>query len=235
MRKLAVVLFSVLSGVSLLLGGCAGSYQARSVDLGDLKGTLLVNPDILKPGGEDQALYRYQNPQVNLADYNQVLIDPVIISKQAELSENELQNYQTLANNFYVYLDQNISKYLSVVKAPGPGTLRIQVAIIDADNSKPVRTILSFTPIGIGLNLIKYTATGKQTAVGEITAEMKVTDAMTGQLIGAAVDRRVGGKSFKDIYETWSNADAAVKFWAEKMAYVVCQTKNLPGCVKPEN
>ena len=156
-----------LAAVALLLGGCGGSYQARSVDL---KNSLLVNPDILKEGTGDQALYRYQNPAVNVADYTAVLIDPVIISKQAELSAGELENYQTLANNFYVYMNQEMGKYLAIATSPGPGTMRIQGAIIDADNSKPVRTILSFTPIGIGLNLIKYSATGKQTAVGEITS-----------------------------------------------------------------
>jgi len=231
MKKLTLSgLIVPLAAVALLLGGCGGSYQARSVDI---KNSLLVNPDILKEGTGDQALYRYQNPAVNLADYSAILIDPVIISKQAELSAGELENYKTLANNFYVYMNQELGKYIAIASSPGPGTLRVQGAIIDADNSKPVRTIISFTPIGIGINLIKYTATGKQTAVGEITSELKITDAQTGQLIGAALDRRVGGKNPSNIYDTWSNADDAVKYWAKRLAYVVCTTKKLQGCVNP--
>ena len=233
MKKLTLSgLIVPLAAVALLLGGCGGSYQARSVDI---KNSLLVNPDILKEGTGDQALYRYQNPAVNLADYSAVLIDPVIISKQAELSSSELENYKTLANNFYVYMNQELGKYIAIASSPGPGTLRVQGAIIDADNSKPVRTIISFTPIGIGINLIKYTATGKQTAVGEITAELKVTDAQTGQLIGAALDRRVGGKNPSNIYDTWSNADDALQYWAKKMAFGFCQTKGKTDCVNPDN
>jgi len=219
-----------LAAVALLLGGCAGSYQARSVDV---KNSPLVNPDILKEGTGDQALYRYQNPNVNLADYSLVLIDPVIISKDGELSASDLENYQTLANNFYVYLNQELNKKFAITTSPGPGTMRIQAAITDADNSKPVRTILSFSPIGIGLNLIKYTATGKQTAVGEITVELKITDAQTGQLIGAALDRRVGGKRLSDVWDTWSNADEATKYWAKRLTYVLCMEKKLQGCVNP--
>lgn len=219
-----------LAAVALLLGGCGGSYQARNVDI---KNSLLVNPDILEKGTGDQALYRYLNPAVNLASYSAVLIDPVIISKQAELSASELENYKTLANNFYVYMNQEMAKHLAIATAPGPGTLRVQAAIIDADNSKPVRTILSFTPIGIGLNIIKFSATGKQTAVGEITGELKVTDALTGQLIGASLDRRVGGKRLSDAWNTWDNADEATKYWAKRLAYMLCMEKKLQGCVNP--
>jgi len=218
-----------LAAVALLLGGCGGSYQARSVDLK----SSLVNPDLLEKGTGDQALYRYQNPKVNLADYSVILIDPVIIRKDGELSASELENYKTLANNFTVYMNQELSKYFTIVTASGPGTMRVQAAITDADNSKPVRTILSFSPIGIGINLIKYTATGKQSAVGEITTELKVTDAQTGQLIGAALDRRVGGKRLSDAWDTWSNADEATKYWAKRLAYVLCMEKKLQGCVNP--
>ncbi len=38
----------VVAGMALVLGGCAGSYQARNVDL---KESVLVNPDILVKGG----------------------------------------------------------------------------------------------------------------------------------------------------------------------------------------
>ena len=46
---------------------------------------------------------------------------------------------------------------------------------------------------------MKYGASGKQSGVGEITGEFKVTDAMTGELLGAALDRRVGGKDVKGV------------------------------------
>ena len=69
------------------------------------------------------------------------------------------------------------------------------MAILEAEASSPVRNVVSsVVPIGIGISAISGAATGKQTGVGEISAEFKVTDALTGELLGAAVDRRVGGK-----------------------------------------
>ncbi len=230
MKKVAMLVMVVAA--ALQLGGCGvGSYQARSVDL---KESPLVNPDILVQGKDDQALYRYVNPSADFKQYNKVLIDPVLVMKDAELDKDQLENYQKLANNAYVYFTQELGKDYQIVKAPVPGTLRIQMVIIDADSSKSVRNTLStFVPIGMALSLVKYTATSKQVGVGEITAEMKITDADTGQLLGAALDRRVGGKELSKLWSDWHNADDALQYWAKRTRFGLCDMRGGTNCVKP--
>jgi hypothetical protein len=214
-----------------LSGGCGGSMQARSVDL---KSAFLVNPSVYTEGKGDQAIYRYMKPGVDVKAYNKIMVDPVIIVKEAELDADQLENYQKLANNAYVYITSELGEDYQMVKTPQPGTMRLQFAIIDADSSKPVRNLLSsVSPIGIGLSVVKYGATGKQSGVGEITAEIKVTDAMTGELLGAALDHRVGGKSPQGIIDTWYNADEALKYWAKRTRYVLCTDRGASNCVKP--
>ncbi|HBL23861.1 MAG TPA: DUF3313 domain-containing protein [Deltaproteobacteria bacterium] len=230
MKKAAMLV--MVAAVALQLGGCAvGSYQARSVDL---KESQLVNPNILVQGTDDKALYRYVNPKVDFKQYFMVMIDPVLVYKDAELDKNERENYQKLANNAFVYLTQELEKEYQIVKTPEPGTLRIQMAIVDADSSKPVRNTLStIVPVGIALSIVKYTITGKQAGVGEITAEMKITDASTGELLGAAVDRRVGGKELLKLWSSWNNADDALKYWAKRLSFALCDIRRDPKCVKP--
>lgn len=231
-RVLSVcVSLSLAAGGLIMIGGCGASYQARSVDV---QKTTMSNPSVLQKGGEDQALYRYVNPDVKIKEYDKIIIDPVLIVKEAQLDAKELENYQKLANNGFVYLNEELKKDYSIVDKPAEGTMRIQLAIIDADSSKPGRNVLSSVmPIGIGLNAVKYAATGKQTGVGEITAEIKVTDAVSGTLMGAALDKRVGGKSPKGITDTWYNADEALKYWAKKVRYFMCTERGGPDCVKP--
>ena len=220
------------AGVTLImLGGCVASHQARDVEI---KGTLLVNSDILEKGAEDEALYRYRNPKADLKKYTKVLIEPVIVIKSAELDPADLENYQKLSNNAYVYLVQELEKDYQVVQTSEPGTLRIQMAIIDADTSKPVRNFLStFIPVGMAVSAMKYGVTGKASAVGEISGEFRVADANTGELLGAAVDRRVGGKELKGIWDTWYNADDALKFWARGASYALCKSRGGSSCIKP--
>lgn len=232
MERLITTVASVMFvSIALLLGGCAGSYQARSVDV---KESLLVDPAILEKGSGDQALYRYVNRKVDIKQYTKVIIDPVITAKDGELDETERENYQKLANNAVVYLTRELEKDYTIVKSPEPGALRIQFAIINADKSKPVRNLTSSVlPIGIGLSLAKYTATGKQSGVGEITGEIKITDAVTGELIAAAIDRRVGGKDVKGVWDTWHNADAALEFWAKRLSYGLCTQRGGTDCTAP--
>lgn len=229
--KMAAILVIVVA-FALQLGGCGvGSHQARSLDVNE---SPLVNPDILVKGADDQALYRYVNPKADFKQYSKLMIDPVLVYKYAELDKEELENYQKLANNAYVYLMKEMGKDYQIVKFPEPGALRIQMAIVDADSSKPVRNTLStVVPIGMALSAVKYSATGKQAGVGEITLQLRITDANTGELLGAALDRRVGGKEVTKLWSSWHNADDALQYWAKKVSFRLCEMRAGANCEKP--
>ena len=167
MKPQSIFAFALFVFVALLLGGCAASYQARGMEV---KETMLVNPAILTPGTGDQALYRYQKPDIKGRRYTKILVDPVLLGKSAELDAETLENYQKLANNAFIYLVEELRNDFQIVKSPEPETLRIQMAILDADPSSKVRNVMSSViPIGIGISAIKGASTGKQTGVGEIT------------------------------------------------------------------
>jgi hypothetical protein len=208
-----------------------GSYQARSVDRQE---SPLVNPDILIKGSDDEALYRYVNPNANVKQYTKVLIDPVLVYGYGGMDKDEMENHQILANNAYVYVTQELKKDYQIVNAPEPGTLRIRMAIVDADSAKPVRnTFSTIMPIGMALSVVKYAATGKQSGVGEITMQIKITDAYTDELLGAALDRRVGGKELTKLWSNWHNADDALQYWAKRLSYTLCDMRGGGNCVKP--
>jgi hypothetical protein len=60
---------------------------------------------------------------------------------------------------------------------------------------------------------------GKYPFAGSGEAAAKITDAETGQLLGAAVDRRSGGGAFQSaaVWQ-WGDAENAVKKWSEMVA-----------------
>ncbi len=216
---------------ALILGGCGASKQAREVEI---KNTMLFKPEILRRGSPGQALYRYVNPRFDIRRYSAVLVEPVLIAKGGELSIQEKENYQKLANNAYLYLTEALQKEIRVVREPEKDTMVLQMAIRDIDESSRVRSITSTVlPIGLAINAAKYAVTGKPSAVGEITAEFRLADAETGELLLAALDRRVGGASVQGAWDTWYGADEALKFWARRAAYLLCQNRGGSGCVAP--
>ena len=201
----------------------------------EVKDSLLINPAILVKGTDGQALYRYENPKADFKSYSKILIDPVIISKSADMDAEETENYQKLVNNAFVLLNDQLKNDYSIVKGPEPGAMRVQMAILAASSASKVRSVTSTVlPIGLAVNLVKYSATGKPTAVGDITVELKITDASTGELLGAAVDQRVGGMNIAGSWDSWRTADDALNYWAKKVRFILCEKRGGTACIKPE-
>ena len=229
-QKKTAVFVALIAIAGLLLAGCAPSLQAKKVDVGQ---SVLVDPSILEKGKEGEALYRYQNPTVDWKNYTKVLVDPVIVYQEASLDAETRENYQTLANNAYVFLTTELGKEVTVVTAPGPGTLRVQFAIVSAEKSGKVSNFMTtIVPVGMVLSTGKYAFTGKPMGVGEITGEIRITDASTGELLAVALDKRVGGKQLRGVFTVWQDADSALQYWAELARYRLCQLRGGADCEK---
>ena len=229
-KVFAVSLTLVL--LCILAAGCATSKQAREIDTG--KRSFLVDYSMLKKGKSDEALLRYVNPGVDFTRYNKVMLDPVLIARPNNATQGQLADLQKLATNYYVHLSKELGKDYTMVSSPQPGTMRIQAAITGAEKSNVVsNTLSSVVPIGIGVSLAKDFVTGKPVGVGEATTEVKATDAMTGELLGAAADRRVGGKHPEAIVDTWHDANAALEYWAKRFRYFLCMERFGIQCTKP--
>ena len=208
MKQRRTAVFVVLMAlVVMLLGGCASTLQSRKIDKENLQTTVLVDPSVLEKGKEGEALYRYINPKVDWKNYTKIIIDPVVVYQEAALDAETRENYQKLANNAYAYLTNDLEKDHTIVTTPGPDTLRLQLAIVSAEKSLPVRNFLTtIVPIGMAVSAVKYGATGTPMAVGEITGEMRATDSMTGELLAAALDKRVGGKQLQERFPVGAGA-----------------------------
>jgi hypothetical protein len=231
MKSKAVRMFFVSIVVAALVAGCARTKQARGLEQ---EQGFIVDYSMLEKGGEDQALLRYQNPDADVNSYTKIMLDPVLISTPENASEQQMADFQRLATNFYVYLVRELEKDYMLVNAPEPGTMRIQAAVTGARKSGRVsNAVSSVMPIGIAVSVTKDFVTGKPTGVGEAATEMKITDAMTGELLGAAVDRRVGGKRIQGVVDTWYEADGAVEFWAKRLSYILCKERGDIDCEKP--
>jgi hypothetical protein len=54
--------------------------------------------------------------------------------------------------------------------------------------------------------------------VGEAQGEIKITDSVSGQVLGLAVDKRIGGGSIKAGFQwQWGDAENAIDHWAEML------------------
>lgn len=117
--------------------------------------------------------------------------------------------------------------------------MRVSIALIKVEESVPALATVS--SIGVPGNvlalgsLVKNIATGKPSFVGEAVIEGKVIDSRTGELLGAAVDRRVGGNSLSaGRMSSWGDVEAALRYWAENSRYRFCRARGGKDCEPPK-
>lgn len=225
--KASVGLLSALVGLSLAACSQTAAPEPSIVQRAEGEkpatpppsGFLGSDYSLLQPaaaGSGQQAMLAYTNTAVNFASYNKVMIAPVTFWADSD-SKVSSADQQTLCNYFYNVLNEDFGKNFTVVNEPGPGVVKLSVALTDATSATPgLRTISVIVPQAHALNLIKAGLTGTYAFVGSATGEAKLTDSVTGQLLAAWADQRFGTAAVRNagVWE-WGDADNAMKYWAK--------------------
>lgn len=225
----------VLVTLSLVpLAGCASSKQARSVEPSGFLGDY----SLLQEGREGEALLLYIKPHVAWKEYARIQLDPVQIWRGPRSKADGIpsEDLQRMADHFYNLIYFALSEDYEMVDAPGPGTLRVQVALTKLEESWVAPDIIStIVPKARLASKLTDFATGKPAFVGEAAVEAKVTDARTGELLYASVGRRVGGKNLDaSALRSWGDVEHIMEFWAAQGRYRLCELREGVDCVRPE-
>lgn len=201
-----------------LLSGCASTYQARKVEPSGFLGDYSQ----FREGGKDEAKLVYVNPKADFKAYDKILLEPVRIyaAKDSSLGKLPKEDLQRLVNYLDATLRENLKGSYAFVKEPGPGVMRMRVAITNAKGARVVMdTFSTLMPIGLALSEVKNLATGSHTAVGSVSIECEALDGATGERLFGAVDARVGRKvtGKLDKFSKWRTANDAFDYWAERL------------------
>lgn len=196
---------------ALVLGCAAGGMKdvTKTGFLGDYS--------MLKPGGEDFAALVYINPEVDFKPYNKIMFERILValSDEAEYKGFDPALLNELAEYYQNALFDAVKGGYEIVDQPGPGVLRVRVAITDLKPSKPLsNTLSSIIPVGMVVAGATKAASGDNLGTGEAATEVDILDSLTGERLAAAVDRRQGGKSaFRG---KWEDTEQAFDYWAER-------------------
>jgi len=201
---------------TLIVSGCAVTKQARSVE----KSGFLGDYSKLKSGEKDRSLLYYENPAAVWPSYDKVLLDPVRVytSPESGLGKVSREELQSIVNYFDASVRTALEADYKIVDKPGPGTIRIRIALTDAAGSKEISdTISNVLPPGIAISLLKEAFTGKALGVGDASVEVELLDSVSDDRLAAAVDARVGGKTFKGKFDKWDDVKKSIDYWSEKL------------------
>ena len=211
--------YGIASVIAAFVLGCAATQQVV-VKKEEVKcGFLGSDCAKLTAGAKGQAALRYINTTASWTQYDKILVESVTFWG-TDTTKVSAADQQALTDYFYQMLREEFGKKFQLVDQAGPGVMKLQVALTDAEGATPgLRTISTIVPTARAVNALKYAATGTYSFVGGAQAEAKLTDATTGELLGEWIDRRVGGGSLEAAAQwKWGDAENAMKSWATQLA-----------------
>lgn len=174
---------------------------------------------LLQRGQQGQPEWIYKNPAAQWSSYTKVIIDPVTFIASPDSSVST-EDQQKLADYFYNQLKEEIGKQAQIVSQPGPGVMRLQVALTDVEGATPgLRSVSVIVPQARVLNMVQSLGTGSYAFVGSATCQGQVTDSVTGKILAEWIDKREGGLALSTALQwKWGDAENAIDHWAKLLA-----------------
>ncbi len=190
-----------VASVSVILSGSlAGCAQHKAAQSG-----FLDTYSQLTPSPVVQGALAYTKPGTSLSQYDKFILEPISIhfAPNAEGITIAPAKLAELAQ----YLEDEAVKALSeryqVVSAPGPGVLRLRVALTDIKQGNPLLNLYPGTRLsGVGL--------------GSASMEGEAIDSVTGERILAAVETRRGEALSLEGVGVFDNAKQAMRYWVKR-------------------
>lgn len=208
-----------IASLLLALSACSTVQQAPLKQDGLACGFLGSVCNKLTPGAKDQSALRYVNPSAKWTQYTKIMVDPVTFWG-GDATQVSGADQQMLVDYFHQQLAQELGKKFQIVDKPAPGVMKLDVALLDAEAATPgLRSVSMIVPQAHMLSNLKYLATGTFPFVGAAQGGAKLTDAQTGEVLGAWVDRQIGGGSMAAGFQwEWGDAENAITDWSKKAA-----------------
>lgn len=200
--------------LAIVMGACATTQKARNVETSGF----LDDYSSLSPEGGGALVYR--SPTLRASDYGNVILEPVTLwTEGSQLADVSYEDQQALGHALYEALKSEISKTHTIVDKPDGRTLRIRPALTEAKKSiAALNMVTTIMPVGLVISHGKKLATGTHSFAGAASGEVEVLDADTGEVVLAAVSRRVGGKTLRGSASTWGDVESSFEVWAKNLA-----------------
>jgi len=205
----------VLPLLVVLAAGCAHRSAAPPAQMSGF----LDDYTLLREGGSNELRLVYRNPKADWHAYDKVLLEPVALwrSGRKSLEPVPREDLLRLVTDFQSAVRTRLGEDFRFVDQPGPGVMRIRLAITDARDADPVLDVLTASrgtgrphPAGAGA-LDPETRRFLESAA----IEGEIRDAQTNVLLAEGVDRRRPGAP---AFETWAEVDRAFAFWADRVS-----------------
>lgn len=200
------------------LAACSGgTKQGEAPRLG----AMLPAPEKMRAGETGESAYVFVEPSTVFYTYTRMMLEPVTLwaGPYAGLETMPPASRKALANAVYSEVSHVADQLCQMVDKPGPATLIVNVALIDAAVTDPTMVTISGTsaearlPDTLGKEAFDVDAGA---FVGRAVLQIVGRDALTGAVVWQAIDRRPADAATGKPLDSWYDVTYALKSTAAK-------------------
>ena len=204
--------------LALVVLGAIACTPARHAPSREMSG-FLDDYALLREGGPGEIALVYRNPKARWTEYHTVLLEPVTLWRSGRRSLDPVPepDLARLIVDFESALRRRLGEGFALTDRPGPGVMRVRLAITAARATDPVLDILNAHG-DVGVEVAKGAGPlhpEMRSFLDGAAIEGEIRDAQTNELLAEGVERRKrdGGVPLA----TWADVDRALDGWVGRL------------------
>ena len=191
----------------------------------------------LRPGEGDFAPdLVYISDRARSGSYDKILLDPILYFAPLEQMRTvSSSDRQTLLNNLHILIGRELAKDFLLALEPQRGTVRVQFAVLPATR-EPVAldTVAMVARVDPDQQVVVDALASPLVHGSDLLVEAEWTDAVTGEVLGATVDRHFGRPSLDPkALKSWADVNRFLEAYAALVRYRLCRFREAEDCTPP--
>lgn len=208
--------------IALVLSACASAGKAKPA------GFLRDYSQLSKPKGEDRAQLVYINPSADFRKYDKIMVDPVTVWDAGGTELPSHAEAQSLADDLDDSLRITLAQDYRIVEQAGPGVMRLRVALTESEDSWHVRDNVA-SRFDDELRAARPEPSGATRGfVGRAGLEGEMLDAVSGERLFAAIDRRAGERRVVAAERPWEDVRDIFDLWSDRLRLRLAELRGAP-------
>ena len=214
------VRFAIVAGLAAItLSACAATTKQTPLP-SIVESGFLTDYSLLAPGKGDEAQLIYRNPKADLSKYDKLIFDRVHVWRTHEdgLDDLEEEELQRLADDLYHAIRSRLEDNYTFVEEPEESAIELHMALTDVKKSDvPLDVFSTSAPAERLISDTQALSAGTLAFVSAALVELEIDNSDSGDVLVAAVDRRLWRKSMKGGVDSWVHLYAAFEAWADRI------------------
>jgi len=222
---------AIIPVLFLLLSGCASTNGQAKQEEGPKYTGFLSDYSKLEPDPDGSKAMHYINPQADMKNYNKFLLERIIVwlKEDADYKGIDPDAMKAMTDYFHEAIVRELGSDYPLVTEPGPGVLRVRIAVTDLVPTKPAMSLIVLAvPFASAADLASGAATkggaGSPPYLGRAAVEVEGIDSETLQPVFSYVEERRGKKydaedpagGYLKGFSEWGHVKKAFDYWAKK-------------------